>query len=343
VSFPFVDEEGRARRITVIHGGGGVGKSSLITAIALTRPGHAIAPSAVPWGLERAAEPEHDSPERAAFIECDWSLGDDDPGRPHPLRVASPSLARTDDELDAFRRREQALFDRRARQGGFAFLTIPAARWFSRQPIAFSAPARSIARYDVRAQSPMDDGSRSDLTRETKQALAYATIAAALAEGGADRGRRLDLLGGAMQTAVNHLVLLAGYHYRGLDAASFEPVFQTADGRALPFDALPTRVRHLVAFAALPLRVLWAAHPGRDPRTTEGVIAIDEVDAHQDPAIQGVLVAALCEALPGVQWILTTTSPVVAGSCDTRDVLALRKLPRTSRVELYLGSEARTH
>jgi predicted ATP-binding protein involved in virulence len=73
------------------------------------------------------------------------------------------------------------------------------------------------------------------------------------------------------------------------------------------------------------------------------VVAIDEVDAHQDPAIQAALVGALTEALPGVQWILTTTSPVVAGSCDTRDVLALRRLPRTTRVELYVGSEARTH
>jgi predicted ATP-binding protein involved in virulence len=146
-----------------------------------------------------------------------------------------------------------------------------------------------------------------------------------------------------MKAAVDRLVALAGYSYAGLDAPSFEPMFQAADGRSLPFDALPTRVRHLVAFAALSVRVLWAAHPGRDPRTTQGVIAIDEVDAHQDPAIQGALVSALSEALPEAQWILTTTSPVVAGSCDTRDVLALRKLPRTSRVELYLGCEARTH
>jgi predicted ATP-binding protein involved in virulence len=146
-----------------------------------------------------------------------------------------------------------------------------------------------------------------------------------------------------MTSAVDRLVALAGLSYVGLDAASFEPTFMTADGRSLSFDALPTRARHLVAFAALSVRVLWSAYPGRDPRASEGVVAIDEVDAHQDPAIQAALVSALSEALPGVQWILTTTSPVVAGSCDTRDVLALRRLPRTTRVELYVGSEARTH
>ena len=70
---------------------------------------------------------------------------------------------------------------------------------------------------------------------------------------------------------------------------------------------------------------------------------IDEADMHQDPAVQAALPAALRRALPGVQWILTTTSPTMAGACDTRDVLALRKLPELDEIELYTGSEARTH
>lgn len=342
VVFPFADEDGSPRRVTVVHGGGGVGKTSLVTAIALTRPGHALAPTGAALGGERPHEAEGEAP-RAPRVECDWLLGQDDPERPHPLCVHSPSTARSDDELEIFRRREQALFDRRARDGGYAFLTIPSTRWFSRQPVTLSAPARSIARYDVRAQAPLDDGSRSDLTRETKQALAYASIAHALAQAGGDRGRHLDRLGHAMMSAVDRLVSLAGLSYAGLDAASFEPTFVTSDGRSLSFDALPTRARHLVAFAALSVRVLWSAYPGRDPRESEGVIAIDEIDAHQDPAIQAGILGALGDALPAVQWIVTTTSPVVAGSSDTRDVLALRRLPRTTRVELYLGSEARTH
>jgi hypothetical protein len=337
VTFPFVDDQGRPRRLSVVHGGGGVGKSSLLAAIAITRPGHAQAPSSLT--LERADEAGDLTPR----VECDWALGQDDPERPHPLRIGSPSLARIEDEKEAFRRREQALFDRQARHGGFAFLAIPSTRCFSRQPIALSAPARSVARYDVRAPASTDDGSRSDLTRETKQALAYASIAAALAEAGGDRTRRLDLLGAAMQGAVDRLVSLAAMSFRGLDAASFEPIFETADGRVLGFDALPTRVRHLVAFAALSVRVAWAAHPGRDPRDSEVVVTIDELDAYQDPAILDALPSALLEAMPGAQWILTTSSPLVAAACDARDVIALRRLPRTSQVELYLGSEARTH
>jgi hypothetical protein len=342
LSFPLFDEEGQPRMVTVIHGGGGVGKTTLLNALATTRPGHAIVQPRPPLVRDGATNQAQESEEPPPFAVCDWALGQDDPERPHPLRVTGPNVRLSADaEKEAMRRREQSLFEKVAQNGGFAFLALASTRWFSRQPIGFSAPARSIARYDVRSPSTLDDASRSDLARETKQALAYAAIASAL---GVARGeRRFDVLGVAMKTAVDALVELAGYVYDGVDPASFEPRFVDAGGRITTFDALPTRGRHLVSFAALAVRTLWAAYPGRDPRRVEGVIGVDEVDAHQDPVVQSRLVGALRRALPQVQWILTTTSPIVAGSCDTKDVLALRKLPDRDQVALFSGSEARTH
>jgi hypothetical protein len=333
---PLSDEEGQARLVTVVHGGGGVGKTTLLGAIAATRPGNTLPQPPRPRDRESTEE------ETPPFVLCEWLLGRDDPERPHPLRVTGPNIRLdVDVELETLRRREQALFDRMAREGGFAFLAFSSTRWFSRQPIGFSAPGRTIARYDVRSPSALDDASRSDLARETKQALAYAAITAALDT--PRSGKNFAVLGDTMKSAVDELVGLAGYAYAGLDAGSFEPLFVDAAGRVGSFDTLPTRARHLVAFAALSVRTLWGAYPGRDPREMEGLVVIDEVDAHQDPAVETRLVAALKEALPNVQWILTTTSPVVAGSCDTRDVLALRRLPEQDRVELFLGSEARVH
>ena len=52
---------------------------------------------------------------------------------------------------------------------------------------------------------------------------------------------------------------------------------------------------------------------------------------------------ALRAALPEVQWILTTTSPVVAASCEPREVLALRRLPEQPEVSLFAGDQALTH
>jgi hypothetical protein len=333
---PFADENGEPRPITVIHGGGGTGKSSVLAAIANSRPGHSVVQPARTEARENAPVP---------FAACDWALGQDEPARPHPLSVASPNARLSpNDEVEGLRRREQALFDRLAGDGGFAFLPIASTRWFSRQPIAFSAPARTVARYDVRASASLDDATRSDLARETKQALAYAAIASALCAPSDLAERRFDLLGSAMQSAVDTLAKLSGFSYRGLDPLTFEPIFASAGyARAVAFDALPTCVRHLVAFAALGVRTLWAAYPDQDPREAEGVIAIDEVDLHQDAQVQQQLASALRAALPEAQWILTTASPVVAGAADARAVLALRHLPEGDGVRVFAGEHARTH
>lgn len=343
VNFPFCDSDGRARLVTVVQGGGGVGKTTLLSAISATRPGHTVTPPTPLRDVIFESSAIGIEPVTAPQVVCDWELGEDDPGRAHLLRVGSPNVrVFADDEKESLRRREQNLFDKLSRNAGFAFLFIPSNRWFSRQPIVITSPSRSIARHDVRAGMSADEASRSDLARETKQALAYAEIASGLERVRGD-ANRFELLGDAMRFAVDQLASLCQLSYRGLDPASFEPVFILKGGRALSFDALPTRARHLVAFAALSVRVLWAAYPGQDPRSAEGVVAIDEICLYQDLSVQKELVWALRRALPRVQWILTTTSPAVGNSCDTQEVLALRRLPESFRVELFTGSEARTH
>jgi predicted ATP-binding protein involved in virulence len=145
-----------------------------------------------------------------------------------------------------------------------------------------------------------------------------------------------------MQSALDVVLALVGLSFRGLDPLSLEPLF-AGHGRELPFDALPNRARHLVAVTALAVRTLWAAYPHRDPRASEGVIAVDEVDLHQDTQVQQNLLSALHHALPEAQWIVTTSSPVVAGSADAHAVLALRPLPEGNTVHVFTADHARTH
>jgi hypothetical protein len=322
----------------VIHGGGGVGKTSVLAAIAGSRPGHATVQA------PRADQPKPVDGSAAAWAATDWLLGQDDPERPHALRVASPNAKLPGPEdRELTRRREQALFDRVAGEGGFAFLSIAATRWFSRQPIAISAPTRGVARYDVKQSAGLDDATRSDLSRETKQALAYAEIASALVEKRPlEAELRLDALGPAMQQVVDRLAQLAGFSYLGLDALTWEPMFRSRESARLSFDALPTRARHLVAFGALTVRTLWAAYPDRDPRLAEGLVLIDEVDLHQDAAVAMKLPSVLRSALPEVQWILTTHSPLLASGAAAGEVLALRA-GAEGRVELHAGPSATTH
>lgn len=336
---PFRDDGGAPRLVTVIHGEGGVGKTTLLSAMSMTRPGHCVA--TLPRSYADA--------EAVPQVIAEFRLGQDDPDRPHPLRVASPSVRVCgDDEQEALRRREQALFDRLAREGGFVFVSIAATRWFSRQPVSLMAPARAFGRYDVRAPACFDDASRTDLARDTKQALAYAAIAGALARREPlackeQENRRLIEFEEAMSQAVNELVGLVGLRYLGLDPSSLEPHFRSKEGGVLPFDVLPTRARHLIAFAALPTRALWAAYPARDPRRAEGIVVIDEVDLHQDAHTQSGLPGALRAALPEVQWILTTSSPVLASCLEPGEVVALRRGADQGQVELLTDSAAIAH
>ena len=355
MSLPFVEADGSPRMLTIVHGGGGVGKTTMLHVLASTRPGHAV--------VLGSPSPQHEGPPPHAV--CEWLLGRDDPERPHALTITTPNVRLTGDEQAAnLLRKEQGFFDRRARMSGFVFLALSSTRWFSRQPIALHAPLRTIAHYDVRATASLDDASRCDLTREVKQALAYASIGSALVPqsqrernqmrariqpdattASTPPARSVDMrvLGKAMHEMVDALVRLAGLEYLGIDPASLEPTFVTRGGRQLSFDRLPNGARHLVAFAALPIRTLWAAYPGRDPRECEGVIAIDEVDLHQDPAVVQELIPTLRRLLPHVQWILTTTSAALAAGCRTSDILALRREPEDETVELFVGAQARTH
>jgi len=335
VTFRFADDEGAARRAMVVIGGGGVGKTGLLSAIASTRPGHAVAPRSRRGG-------------DAAFVVTDWALGAEDPARPHALRVASPNAQLGEpDDAALLRRREQAIFDRRAVEGGFALVTFSGGRWMSRTPVLLGGADR-MGRHDPRAVASFDDPTRSDLAREAKQALSYSVVSAALARGSlriaGDVRAAAESLAQATREAVGPLAELAGFAFAGVDPASFEPIFERGPGGALvSFDDLPTQARHLVAFPALAIRSLHAAWPDAYARTAEGVALIDDADLHLDVVARRGLVPALREALPNVQWIVTGSSAELAASCDAAEVLALRRMPDSGEIRLFEGDLAVVH
>ena len=325
------------RPVTVLFGADGIGKTTLLTALAVTRPGYALPPSPHPHaasalgGAARSAS----SVDAPASVVTEWLLGEDDPERPHPLVVSSPSAVLDGETTEAAgnRRREQALFDRRAQgDGGFVFVCFSGARWFSRAANMLSVPERSVLRYDVRHAASFDDPTRADLTRETKQVLAYAGIARALGGQRAEYSH-LEHLDEALREVMDVMLAPFGFTYAGVSPLSLEPEATSGAGHVIAFDALPRAARHLVAFGALSLRALFAAYPhGGDPRQREGVVAIDDVDAQQDPSMLRVLVPLLRAALPSVQWVLTTSSAQLALACAPGEVVALRRTA-TSRIE----------
>ena len=320
----------KPRPLTVLFGGDGTGKTTILNALAVTRPGHALPPVPNP-SLPRTEGP--------AWAATDWLLGDDDPERPHPLVVASPSavLGGETTESAAARRREQALFDRRAQQeGGYVFVSFSGARWFSRVSNMLTLPERTILRYDIRQpNASFDDPTRADLTRDAKQIISYASVGAALGSGRAEFDH-LARFEEALREVIDVVLEPFGLVHAGVSPTSLEPQARSRSTSAIvPFDAWPRAARHLVAFVALPLRALSAAYPGAEaPREREGVVAIDDAEAQQDPALLRDLAGLLRRALPNVQWILTTSSTQLATACDASEVVALR---RTSPTQIELG------
>ena len=122
-----------------------------------------------------------------------------------------------------------------------------------------------------------------------------------------------------------------GFSYAGVSPLSLEPEATDKSGHIVAFDALPRAARHLVAFGALSLRAMFAAYPqSDDPREREALIAIDDIEAQQDPSMLRMIVPLLRHALPNVQWILTTSSTQLAMSCAPGEVVALRRSDRES-------------
>ncbi|MFO7566577.1 MAG: hypothetical protein R6X02_28295 [Enhygromyxa sp.] len=331
----FCDLPGEPRLLTVVHGDGGTGKTTLLSAIAATRPGNHVVQTSV-W--------RHPNTKPHAI--CDWRLGSEDPERPHPLVVATPGFsAEADEQAEQLRRRELVHFDRAINErGGFAFVGIPGTRRYPRASLVIGDPARTVLRPDMRGAPGFQDQNGVELTRPLKLILAYAGIAAALAgDSRGESGADPRCLAAAIGEALDELLGLIGHRYRGLSPRTFEPRFETPGGEILPFDALSSQARQLVCLATIPTHQLWVANRGEDPRRCEGVVAVDDLDLNLSDSVQLELLASLRRILPKAQWIVATASPMLAHSAALGATVTLRRDPGSDRVEVYEGELSLTH
>lgn len=322
----------------MLHGAGGTGKSLLLAAICSTRPGY----------QRSLANALHDG---AGRVQCHWSLGQEEPNRPHPL-VVTNAAAQQLSSIESGLRREQALYDRKAGQGGFALVMIPAHRRFGQSPIYLGDPGRSMQVYDPRAGTALLDPARADLTRPVKQVLAYSAFAAAMSRSQrssvaqsaeSPSGMAIELLDHALRSALSRLLREQALDYVGADPCSFEPTFRSAHGALLRFDQLPQQARHLMAPVVLAMHHFWTASNGADPRSVQGVVAVDDAELHLTEATQEFLLPRYREILPQAQWVMATTSWRIAASVQSAEVIALRQQMQTGTIDPYQGHQSLTH
>lgn len=100
---------------------------------------------------------------------------------------------------------------------------------------------------------------------------------------------------------------------------------------ALPAFELPDGFRSTIAWLA-DICATWIAKAPKeaqdgDPSKIRGIVLIDEIDLHLHASLQRVLVPNLRKALPHVQWIVTTHSPLVVASFDRHEIVLLQSTP----------------
>jgi len=98
------------------------------------------------------------------------------------------------------------------------------------------------------------------------------------------------------------------------------------EGVELPFPAISDGYRSYIVLIADMLHHLSDCAPkGRPLTDMTGIVLIDEIDLHLHPKWQRVVVPKLARAFPKLQFILTTNSPLVAGTVHAANVRVIGK------------------
>lgn len=116
-----------------------------------------------------------------------------------------------------------------------------------------------------------------------------------------------------------------------LEGVEFVPVlkngqllFQT-QGALVSAVELPDGFRSIIALLVDICEAWVEGNPtgDPDPALIAGIVMVDEIDLHLHPRLQRVLVPRLRQAMPKVQWIVTTHSPLVLSSFDSSELVLL--------------------
>lgn len=174
-------------------------------------------------------------------------------------------------------------------------------------------------------------------------------------EGGGPRNTKANLYSRVLQKALfgNKLLLpeLRGVELRGRAGVKSTGSLQesarfvqhtTAGDFKVPATALPHGHQSMIAWIAdLVGHILLEAKAEVEPKDMCGLVLIDELDLYLHPTWQVVLVRALKQIFPNVQFIATTHSPLVLASLDPAEdqVIRLVQNAETGNVEAKVQSE----
>jgi predicted ATP-binding protein involved in virulence len=123
------------------------------------------------------------------------------------------------------------------------------------------------------------------------------------------------------------------------ESASFEGEFEQGEylfeinGTKAPFGALSDGYRAYIGWIAdLLYHVCMGAPKGAKVVDNRGIVLVDEIDLHLHPEWQRSVISTISKALPNLQFVFTTHSPIVAGSLDKENIFVMEPTPNGASV-----------
>ena len=105
----------------------------------------------------------------------------------------------------------------------------------------------------------------------------------------------------------------------------FRDIVYTENGQPLPISYLSAGYQSLLWIVMdIAFRIaLLNPHMGREMFMTPGVVLIDELDMHLHPKWQWNVLRALRETFPNIQFIVATHSPILVSSCKNGQLIRI--------------------
>jgi predicted ATP-binding protein involved in virulence len=134
----------------------------------------------------------------------------------------------------------------------------------------------------------------------------------------------------AVKTAVDRMLNPTGWHSLGWDFAEKRPNATHDVFGTLPVDTLSDGLRNTIGLASDIAHRCARLNPQFGEvaaRFTPGVVLIDEIDMHLHPDWQQLILEALLDAFPLIQFIVTTHSPQVLTTAKRESIFILARDP----------------
>lgn len=132
---------------------------------------------------------------------------------------------------------------------------------------------------------------------------------------------------------LNKLLAPGNYRFSGKQDKQGDYLFQRGE-MPIPFQSLSDGYRAFTGWVAdLLFHVCHGSPPGKLLVESTGVVLVDEIDLHLHPKWQMQVIATVAKALPRMQFVFTSHSPLVAGSLEWMNIITLKVGAKTNRTQ----------